>query len=1458
MEIFFLKENVRKGICTIPLMTRLFGWVIITVQFFSSLTLLFPSGIVHAQNEKKWLSAPASRSTDIRVYRLAEGETVQSVARKFSISLADLRQLNQRRNFTGEFGQLKPGDELDVPLSPLPVLRWDDEKTSPSGTEQEQQQKMANLASRTGTVLSSSSVKQAGISLAQGAVTSRIGGDIQQWLSQFGTARLQLKMDNHYSLRGSGLEMLAPLYERSDRLIFTQGSLHRTDDRTQSNLGFGLRQFDKRWITGVNAFLDYDLSREHARVGIGMEYWRNFLHLSLNSYMRLTDWKEGVVLSNHQARPANGWDMRVESWLPALPHLGIKMMYQKYYGDEVALFDRENRQRNPYAISGGVTFTPFPLLTLSAEQRRGKLGKNDSLLGMQMHYQIGVPWQRQISPAAVSAMRTLAGNRYALVERNNNILLDYRKKESLSLRTVGQVNGYPGESKSLQVAVSSQYGLRQINWEASEFIAAGGKIAQQNAGHWQLVLPAFNSGSRAVNHYTVTGIAVDKKGNISSPATTQVTVNEAVVSIGKSSFTPEAVTLPADGRSQVTLKLSLNDRQGRPVDIQENEVSAQLENKTRKRSQLTAFSRNAPGEYSIRLTAGTQPESLIITPIVRKMRLGSARVLITADETTAQISDENLTVRPEISVADGQTAKTISALVTDRQGNPLAAVKVKFHTSQGTLADEWGVTDDWGMATTTLTSTTAGVTHVTVTVNHQTVFRNTHFSLENVNAIVASVTPGAGPYIVDDETGVLFSALVNNEWGNPLSGVTVKWTSDREGEGVRFSATQSVTNAQGIAETRLFSTRALSVRVKGTLYSVSDTALPITFLAGDPDSESSMFEADKSVINADGLDPAGLTVTLRDRFANPVIGKRVTISRSGIGVVLSAVKDNQDGSYQARATSTTQGQFTLTAMADGKPISSSVELRVNAVSSQLSFSKPQQKVTYTRNFTASQSVQGATADLPLMWVSSKPAVASVDADTGKITLHKAGEAIITVSTQGIGQFNPHKASYQLTVEKADPLLSVTSGHPIVATWRDGKTYKLVTTFENKDADNDLIPRFDSQDKYVVETRSDGTLQALKPGNTDIVVYTPENERFKAATVKVAYTLNKANAAVTFQFKQQEGTSDKFSLQMPNRLPSDVQMKWSSSDNNVVNLSDSGEVQGRVGQGRTRLTLRVVANDFYHASSGYYDVLIYSQPVIKLESISHKSAGKIGSGDIWSPVFTDDELTVRWKIDGTGSYNYIKSVNIYLKDANDRVLAEAVSDKLSGSSTVFTPQASFWAKTVRVEIVAKGHSGDGDIGRTQSSNFTVSNLPPDKIWTNLVLKSSVETRSSEGIDSSCRETWFGRLHWNNVIFEYGSIGFDGKILLSPMDFTLKIVVSNNENLSFEKEGAGKNVQVIADQKLYFGKVEVHKNCWKNHYGSYRLKVNVAYDGKSYSYEAANNHGWAGNGVGMYRGYTDYFN
>ncbi|EBR1860519.1 invasin [Salmonella enterica] len=692
---------------------RRLAWLNIAVQAAFPLSVAF-TPVMAGAGEQHFLQQRVPLSAQrTQVYTLGAGETAASVAKKFHLTLDQLRELNQLRTFARGLNGLQPGDDVDVPLmtvkdkktaSGTSTASSSSDETSASAPESDEQaQKVAGYASQAGSFLAGSAKSDAAASMARGMATGEAGGALQQWLSHFGTARVQLDADKNFSLKNSQFDLLMPLYDRGDNLIFTQGSLHRTDSRTQANLGAGWRHFAPTYMLGGNLFGDYDLSRDHARMGAGLEYWRDFLKLGVNGYMRLTSWKDSPDLADYQERPANGWDIRAQAWVPSLPQLGGKLTYEQYYGKEVALFGVNNRQKNPHAITAGVNYTPVPLITLGAEQRQGQSGKSDTRLTVDMNYQLGVPWRAQVDPASVAAMRSLTGSRYDLVERNNNIVLEYRRKETLRLHTADLITGHAGEQKSLGVSVTSTYGLSRIDWDAAALSAAGGKIVQ-NGSDYAVVLPAYQTTTQAVNTYTVSGVAVDTKGNRSERSDTQVTVQAPEVNKQYSTFTPVSSLLPADGKSTQKLTLAIRDENNQAVDMDVKDIS--LKSSTLKSASVSALTRKSAGVYTVTVTAGADNETVTLTPSVSGITFSSAGVTISS--TTPDAGQSVFTASPETIAADNTAISTLTLVAKDAQGNALTGLKDSLAF---TIKDSSGKTPASGVITESAIteSSTAGI-----------------------------------------------------------------------------------------------------------------------------------------------------------------------------------------------------------------------------------------------------------------------------------------------------------------------------------------------------------------------------------------------------------------------------------------------------------------------------------------------------------------------------------------------------------------------------------------------------------------------------------------------------------------------------------------------------------------------------------------------------------------------------
>ncbi|MEL5558968.1 inverse autotransporter beta domain-containing protein, partial [Serratia ureilytica] len=831
-------------------MLQVLAWLNIIIQVLFPLAGAFTPGMAAAGRDGHFLAAPTEPAgIRTRAYLLSAGETVDSVAKKYNMSTDALRQLNQLRTFAHGFDHLTQGDELDVPLTPLPTVSWEDEapRTSGASTEDVQAQKMAGIASGAGSFLAGRPNGDAVTSLARGMASGAVSEEIQQWLSRAGTARVQLDVGKNLSLKNSQLDLLTPLYEQQDGFVFTQGSLHRTDDRTQTNLGVGYRWFVGDGMVGGNAFLDHDLSLGHSRLGVGGEYWRNFLKLGVNGYHRLTGWRDAMALDDYEARPASGWDIRAQAWLPALPQLGGKLTFEQYYGEGVALFSQDHRQSNPHAITAGVNYTPIPLLTLSAERRQGREGASEARVGIEVNYQLGVPWHQQINPDAVTAMRTLAGSRYDLVDRNNNIVLEYRKKEVISLRMADVVTGFAGERKSLNVSVNSTYGVERIDWSASSLVAAGGKV-ERDGMDWTVTLPPHQSGEPSMNSYTLSAVAVDKKGNVSNRSDTQVTVQPPVISIDELKIDDD--NAPANGSAEVKVTARIKDSLGQGIAHQKvtftithadgSEDVREVMTDSEGGIKVNVTSR-APGTANVRVEAGNA------------YRVG--QVHFGADSANPDATQSTLTATPATLVADGKASSVLTLSLQDVHGNPIAGQAVTFAVSGVTGTELGDVTDNQdGTYTARLTGTTAGIATVNALVGGSafavapaTVTLTADSATAGLAAAdVVVVTDGA---IADGKATNSVKATVKDAKGNALPGVTVTFSA---GNGASMEK-EGTTGADGSVLMTLTSVKAGEAVVSVSVGADTRT-VTVHFRAdsANPDATQSTLTATPATLVADG------------------------------------------------------------------------------------------------------------------------------------------------------------------------------------------------------------------------------------------------------------------------------------------------------------------------------------------------------------------------------------------------------------------------------------------------------------------------------------------------------------------------------------------------------------------------------------------------------------------------------
>lgn len=867
-------------------------------------------------------------------YTLGALESAQSVANRFGISLEELRRLNQFRTFARGFDNVRQGEELDVPATTSQKSHEQQNAVPPANGENTLENQIASTSQRVGTLLSQDMNSEQASGMARGWASSEASGAMTDWLNNFGTARISLGVDEDFSLKNSQFDFLHPWYDTPDYLLFSQHTLHRTDDRTQINTGLGWRHFTSSWMSGINLFFDHDLSRYHSRAGLGAEYWRDYLKLSSNAYIGLTGWRSAPELDNDfEARPANGWDLRAEGWLPAWPQLGGKLVYEQYYGDEVALFDKNDRQSNPHAITAGLNYTPFPLLTLSAEQRQGKQGENDTRFAVDLTWQPSSSMQKQLNPDEVAGRRSLAGSRYDLIDRNNNIVLEYRKKELIRLSLLDPVKGKSGEIKPLVSSLQTKYALKGYNIEAAALEAAGGKVSTSGKDI-TVTLPGyrFTNTPETDNTWSIDVTAEDVKGNLSRHEQSMVVIQAPTLSQKDSLLSVNPLTVAADKKSTTTLTVTAHDSDGTPVPG----LALQTRSEGVQDITLSDWTDNGDGSYTQILTAGTTSGSVTLTPQINGESAVKESIVVNIVPVVSSRDHSSITI-DNVSYYTGDDIK-VRVELKDDSNQPVAYQKEELVKAVTVENSKPGATIVWH-------EEQPGVYAANYPAYKQGTALRAQLSLHNWNAPlqshiynieanqnkarVATLSATNNDVYADKKTFNTLTINVTDESDNPLTNHQVTFKNEK-GSAEFVEPPQQNTDAYGVATINMVSQVAEENTISATLPNGFSQRIIAKFVSDSSTPKFKQLVADPDTIIAGNSQGSTLTAIITDFHNNPLKDMKVNfVAPGGSQLDNTTATTDQSGIVRVHLTSSKAGSYSVDASLEvDKNIHQSVTITV--------------------------------------------------------------------------------------------------------------------------------------------------------------------------------------------------------------------------------------------------------------------------------------------------------------------------------------------------------------------------------------------------------------------------------------------------------------------------------------------------------------------------------------------------
>ncbi|CAK9886563.1 MAG: Intimin [Candidatus Erwinia impunctatus] len=799
---------------------------------------------------------------------------------------------------------------------------------SPEGSHAAPDNSLAQGLSRTGELLSSDDITRASVGYARSIGENLVNQQINDWLSLYGKARVQLGSDGRVDA-----DFLLPLRDAPDSLLFAQAGMRNTDERNITNLGVGYRQYEDGWMWGVNSFYDYDLTGDNARLGTGVELWRDYLKLAANGYYRLTDWHQSALhaMRDYDERPANGFDVRLEGYLPAWPQLGFFTRYEQYFGQGVSLADSasvDSLKNNPSRATAGVSYTPFPLMTLKGQKSVGD--SSETRVDVAFTYRLGVPLRMQLDGAAVDLMRSLAGNRYDFVDRNYNIVMQYRKQQLISISLPESLQAEAAETVPVSLTVNkAKYGVKRVSWQAPELEARGGKLVVSSLTGISLTLPPYlaENGTDGPQRYRLTAEATDNEGNLSNQAVMWINVTPSLQTISRIALSQDTPVV-ADEQQNYSVTALLRDEKNTPLAdkvvtftvlaAQSSRSTTGSEPAVSDLSRVTLRTAGGESGQSVSVTSDAAGQAVItaVSSQAGRVRLKAAmlngnsavtELTFKADATTARVA--SLVLTEDGAVADGKSLNQAVATVTDAQGNALSGMTpVAVADNNAQVATPLTATDSRGQTTVSFSSVKSGASTLTVALNGSQQQVTGQFIADITTAKIATlVQDSTGEKLADgsDAHQVTVSVVDGNE--NPLAnapvtialpaGVSVAAVSR---SAVLRSSTQMLTDAQGQLAVTLTST------VAGTH--------TVTFsINGDQREAQVAFRADAStarvtsltlqrennelitVKEASGDNHFLYTATVADAQGNPVPGVTVEAQADSDRVTASGGVSGENG-----------------------------------------------------------------------------------------------------------------------------------------------------------------------------------------------------------------------------------------------------------------------------------------------------------------------------------------------------------------------------------------------------------------------------------------------------------------------------------------------------------------------------------------------------------------------------------
>ncbi|GHL46952.1 hypothetical protein ECZU29_18020 [Escherichia coli] len=366
----------------------------------------------------------------------------------------------------------------------------------------------------------------------------------------------------------------------------------------------------------------------------------------------------------------------------------------------------------------------------------------------------------------------------------------------------------------------------------------------------------------------------------------------------------------ADGAMANTLRVKVTDAFGNALNGQT--VSVMADNGA---TVAPTVITEPDGTVEISVTSQTAGVSAVTATINSSSQ--SQNVTFIADVSTAKIAD--LVVIKDGSEADGSTANTLRARVTDAFGNTLGGQTVSVLADNGATVAPTVTTQPDGTVEISVTSQTAGTSTVTASINNSSLSQNVTFVADVSTAKIADLVVIKDGSEADGSTANTLQVKVTDAFGNALAGQTV---SVMAGNGATVAPTV-ITEPDGTVEISVTSQTAGTSTVTASINNSSQSR-DVTFIADVRTAQIASLEVTQDNAVADGAMANTLRARVTDAFGNALAGQTVSVMAGNGATTAPTVTTQPDGTVEISVTSQTAGISTVTATINNSTLSQNV------------------------------------------------------------------------------------------------------------------------------------------------------------------------------------------------------------------------------------------------------------------------------------------------------------------------------------------------------------------------------------------------------------------------------------------------------------------------------------------------------------------------------------------------------